>query len=118
MTEISRAFISPTKELNLFKYDKNVTVNCHGYGKPAPKVTWIRNKKEIPTIYNFTDKDRKEVVQAIFQPRKESPWNVTSRLYLRLDGVTYQDAGNYTCEVFNGVGGNISASDTLQVFCK
>jgi len=104
--------------MNLFKYDKNVTVDCYGYGKPLPKITWIRHKTEIPTVYNFTDKDRKKVVQEIFQSSKESPWKVTSRLYLRLDGVTYQDAGNYTCEVFNGVGGNISASDTLQVFCK
>ena len=92
-------------------------MDCHGYGKPTPVVTWTRNGKNIATENNFTDY-RHKVVQGNPDSSAESPWNVTSRLYLRVDGVTLEDAGNYTCEVFNGVGGNISATDTLQVFCK
>lgn len=115
---LPRLSISPTKELELRKHDKNITVDCRGYGKPTPRVTWIRNVKNIPTVNNFTADYRRRVVQANLEPSKESPWNVTSRLYLRVDGVTYQDAGNYTCEVFNGVGGNVSATDTIQVFCE
>ena len=114
----SRVFIPPPQELNLVKNLQNVTADCYGYGKPAPKVIWIHNNKDIPTVPSLTDETRGNVVQMEFEPRAGSPWNAGSRLYLRADGVTYQDAGNYTCEVFNGVGGNISATDTLQVFCK
>jgi len=92
--------------------------DCHGYGKPKPIVKWVRNGTDVLTVDNFTIDSRSEVVQAILDPNKESPWNVTSRLYLRVSGVAYQDAGNYTCEVFNGIGGNGSLRDTLQVLCK
>jgi len=114
----SRVFILPPQQLNLVKNMQNVTVDCYGYGKPAPRVIWTRNNKDIPTVYILTDEKRSNVVQKKFKPRVGSPWNAGSRLYLRVDGVTYQDAGNYTCEVFNGVGGNISATNTLEVFCK
>ena len=114
----SRLFISPSRELKLLKYEKNVTADCHGYGKPKPDVKWTRNDTDVSIVNKFTVEYRNQVVQAILEPSKESPWNVTSRLYLRVDGVTYQDAGNYTCKVFNGVGGNDSLKDTLQVFCE
>lgn len=117
-TAHSQATVSPTNELKLLKYDKYITVDCHGYGKPTPKITWMRNNKSILTVKNFTADYGDKVVQAIFEPSEASPWNVTSRLYLRVNGVKYQDAGNYTCEVFNGVGTNISATDTVEVLCK
>ena len=69
-------------------------------------------------VHNFSEKDSNEVVQVAETSPYNSPWNVTNRLYLRVSGVTYQDAGNYTCEVFNHVGGNISTADTVQVFCE
>ena len=114
----SRVFIPPPRELNLLKYTQNITANCYGYGKPAPRVTWTRNNKDIPIVNSLSEENRSKVVQWEFEVLSGSPWNAGSRLYLRMDGVTYQDAGNYTCEVFNGVGGNISATDTLQVFCE
>ena len=117
-TAHSQATISPTNKLKLLKYDKNIIVDCHGYGKPTPKIRWMRNKRGIPTVKNFTADYSDKVVKAIFEPSEASPWNVTSRLYLRVAGVKYQDAGNYICEVFNGVGSNISATDTLEVLCK
>ena len=110
--------ISPSQELNLLKHEKNVTAYCQGYGKPRPDVKWLRNGKEVKKAKKSMNDYRNEVVQATLGPTKESPWNVTSRLYLRVDGVTYPDAGNYTCEVFNGVGSNDSLKETLQVFCK
>ena len=115
-TAHSQATISPTNELKLFKHDKNITMDCRGFGKPTPKITWMRNNKNITTVENFTADYGDKVVQTIVAAR--SPWNVISRLYLRVDGVTYQDAGDYICEVFNGVGGNVSATDLLQIFCK
>ena len=66
----------------------------------------------------FAAGSRNRVVQTLLDQNENFPWNVTSRLYLRVAGVTYQDAGNYTCEVFNGVESNHSLRDTLQVFCK
>ena len=114
----SRIFVPPPRELKLLKYQPNITADCYGYGKPAPSVKWTRNNTSIPTVDNLTPLNRSNVVQMKVEPMAGSPWNSGSRLYLRVDGVTYQDAGNYTCEVFNGVGGNISATDMLQVFCK
>ena len=69
-------------------------------------------------VNSLTNDSRSRVVQMKIEPRAGSQWNAGSRLYLHVDGVTYQEAGNYTCDVFNGVGGNISAWDNLQVFCK
>lgn len=46
------------------------------------------------------------------------PWNISSVLYLRVDGVTYNEAGNYTCEVYNGVDENKTVETTIRVTCK
>ena len=113
-----RVFIPPPRELNLLKYAKNITADCYGYGKPVPRVRWTRNNKVIDMVNCSTNDSRSRVVQMKIELRAGSLWKVGSRLYLHIDGVTYQEAGNYTCDVFNGVGGNISAWDTLQVFCK
>ena len=43
--------------------------------------------------------------------------NVTSDLYLRIGGVTYNESGNYTCTADNGVGENTAAA-SVEVICK
>ena len=44
--------------------------------------------------------------------------NSSKRLEIRSDGVTYQEAGNYTCEVYNGADGLAAVFDTLEVICE
>ena len=43
--------------------------------------------------------------------------NVTSDLYLRIGGVTYNESGNYTCTADNGVDENTAAT-SVEVICK
>ena len=115
---LARVFIPGPRELRLLNGTQNVTVDCLGYGKPLPTVRWTRNGSFILEVNNVTGKHSNELVQVTEMPRHNSAWNATSRLYLHINGVTYQDAGNYTCVVFNGVVMNFSAEDTVQVLCK
>ena len=71
----------------------------------------------IPRVAAVTANNRDHVVQMLFNTT-DAPWNVTSRLYLRSNGVTYQEAGNYTCEVSNGVGIHGSVNATTEVLCE
>ena len=57
------------------------------------------------------------VVQRVLNTSGD-PWNVTSRLYVRLAGITYLEAGNYTCEVSNGVGNRGLVNATTEILCK
>ena len=50
--------------------------------------------------------------------RSSDPWNISSVLYLRVAGVTFNEAGNYTCEVHNGVDENKTVESTIRVTCK
>ena len=43
---------------------------------------------------------------------------VISRLYLRPNGIKYEDHGNYTCEVLNKEESDVPRSDTVDVQCK
>ena len=75
----------------------------------------MRGKAEVPGVEKL---NATEVVQMAFSTAADSQWNVTSRLYLRVAGATYEDAGNYTCRVHNGVGRNETLSETIAVLCE
>lgn len=75
----------------------------------------MRGKDEVAVVDKL---NATEVVQILFSTAADSQWNVTSRLYLRVAGATYEDAGNYTCRVHNGVGRNESLSETIEVLCE
>ena len=104
--------------LILRRNERNVTVDCYGYGKPLPIVTWRKGNESIRRRNStLTTNGRNGVMQMSFNTSGR-PWNITTRLYLRTNGITYEEAGNYSCEVFNGVGGNVSTDGTVRVFCK
>ena len=107
--------VSPAHSLKLLKNDKNISVACFGYGKPRPSVLWKKGADEVPAVEKL---NISEVVQIVSNTSSESPWNVTSYLYLRIGGVTYEDAGNYTCQVYNGVALNSSLNATVEVLCE
>lgn len=78
-------------------------------------VTWKKGIRVIPRVSAVTVNSSDQVLQVLFNI-SGAPWNITSRLYLRSNGVTYQEAGNYTCEVSNGVGIG-SVKGTTEVLC-
>ena len=57
------------------------------------------------------------VVQVVSTNIQNPMDNVTSDLYLRIGGVTYNESGNYTCSAGNGVGDN-PAESSVEVICK
>ena len=103
--------------LKLKNNTRNVTVECRGYGKPQPTVVWKKDGKEVKNISVFSEAYNNQVVQVV-EYASSSQWNVTNRLYLRMGGITYNESGNYTCEVFNGVGANYSEEQSIEVLCK
>jgi len=103
--------------LILRKNTRNVTVDCYGYGKPLPQVTWMKGADIIPWVSAVAGNYSDMVVQMSFNTTA-APWNVTSRLYLRSDGVTYREAGNYICHVTNGVRIRGTVNGTTEVLCE
>jgi len=103
--------------LKLRQNAKNVTIDCYGYGKPRPSVTWRKGVAIIPLVPVVTANNSDVVFQRVVN-MSGYPWNVTSRLYVRLDGMTYQEAGSYTCEVSNGVGNQGTVNATSEILCK
>ena len=78
---------------------------------------WKKDGKEVKNISMFSEAYNNQVVQVV-EYANSSQWNVTNRLYLRMGGITYNESGNYTCEVFNGIGANYSEEQTIEVLCK
>ena len=102
--------------LRLEKGQKNTTVDCFGYAKPAPTVKWKKGDTYVSLM--SMNSSRNEVVQQIYNTTSSSPWNVTSRLYLSISGATFTEEGNYTCEVYNVLGANYTVNQTIEVACK
>ena len=104
--------------LTLTNATENVTIDCQGYGKPSPAVVWKKNGATIKKVPEFTERYSDQVVQ-VDDFAEPSQWNVTNRLYLRPAGVTYDEGGNYTCEVLNRTAGaNYSEEQTIEVLCR
>lgn len=111
--EPAKIGIAGPQVLKLHRGEKNITVECFGRGKPRPTITWKKNGTEILKTANET---RSNVVQIL--SKSSDIWNVSSVLYLRLAGVTYDEAGNYTCELYNGVDQNKTVESSISVLCK
>ena len=117
LTERHHISIQKPHTLKLKNDTRNITVDCHGYGKPLPTVLWKKDNKTIKNVSDFSESYNDQVVQ-VLEYASSSQWNVTNRLYLRMGGITYNESGNYTCEVFNGVGTNYSEEQSIEVVCK
>ena len=111
-------FVPLPRTLKLRKNARNVTKDCHGYGKPSPVVKWKKEGQIIPIRTLIEGKDSAMIVQVVFNQSGASGLNITSRLYLHTDGATYGEAGTYTCEVYNGVNGNYTLNETIEILCK
>ena len=91
-----KTFILGNKTKKMRKGQKNASIVCLGYGYPNPKATWKINGKEIQQNSNSS------IGSGIYQRRSTNDLplkNVTSTLYFNQTGSTFDDYGNYTCEV-------------------
>ena len=90
---------------------------CYGSGYPTPNVTWTKGSKEtILQVPNFSPNHSRRVVQVLSGDVTSSLDNVTSRLYLHTAGITYNEAGIYSCTASNGV--ERPAKTGVEVLCK
>ena len=80
------SLVSPTIERLLgpsrVEWKQNVTFHCKSYGVPIPRITWLKDMRNIPYTTRIYAGD--------------SVLNITS--------VGHNDTGNYTCEASNVVG--------------
>ena len=113
---LHQVYIPKPHVLKLLNQTKDVKVDCYGYGKPLPSVMWKKDGVEVKNISVFSEAYNNQVVQ-VFDFSRSSSWNISSRLFLRTGGITYTEAGNYTCEVFNGVDTNHSEQQNIEVLC-
>ena len=90
-------------EITLSIGQRNLSFVCYGEGYPMPTVVW--KKDGNAGVFTTTTMN-------------VSSTNSSNRLEIRPAGVTYQEAGNYTCEVYNGVDGKSKVSDKLEVICE
>lgn len=111
--EPAKIGIPDPQVLKLHRGDKNLSVACFGRGKPRPKITWKKNGIDV---FRASHDTRSGVLQIV--SNSSDVWNVSSVLYLRTGGVTYSEAGNYTCEVYNGVDQNETVGSIITVLCK
>ena len=109
--------VPPPLTLRLAANATNITLDCYGYGKPTPDVKWKKDGRIVQVVSHIESGHAHSVVQVVSGSRA-FPWNVTSRLYMRTAGVTYADAGNYTCEANNSVPEHRSANRTIEVLCE
>ena len=110
-------YVPLPRVLMLYKNETNITVDCYGYGKPVPSVMWKRDGNPVKLVPYFTPNYEQEVVQDLFNTSSNSLWNITSLLYIRTGGITYSEAGNYTCETSNAASHD-SVTEEVELLCK
>ena len=111
---LPKTFIVGEKIKKLRKGQKNATIVCLGYGYPNPKATWRINGAELPGYPNSS------IGSGIYQRRytnNKALQNVTSVLYFNQSGSTFEDYGNYTCEVTIENALDIDL-EIVEVLCK
>lgn len=93
----------------------NQSINCYGNGYPRPSISWHRSNTIIPVVVEMTSNDTNRVVQVVKSDISFPLQNISSRLYLRTSGLTYAEAGNYSCQVSNKVS---TARRVVEVLCE
>ena len=100
--------VSPPAQTLRFGADQFfLPLKCSGQGFPLPTITWKRNDSPLQNTSHLT-----------LYMKQLSEINATSAVDLKPGGIDIKEAGNYTCEVYNGVDGQGVLSATVQVFCK
>lgn len=97
----------------------NVNITCYAIGYPKPTLEWRRYGATVQTVSNIAEIYKHDVVQVIRDDvsGEENLLKMYSVLYLRPSGITYDEAGNYTCIANRSIDGT-SAQKTIEVLCK
>ncbi|XP_028410342.1 uncharacterized protein LOC114532921 [Dendronephthya gigantea] len=93
------AYIIDGNLVKLRQGQKNRSITCLGYGYPNTKATWKFNNTVIPEDSKLSKRN------GMYQQRSannQALENVSSILYFNQSGSTFDDSGNYTCEVSIG----------------
>ncbi len=100
----------------------NIVIPCIGTSYPTPTVIWKKDGVIIQSPKKLTKASNDSVYQIITQSgwdnKSNVNLNVTSRLFLRPNGIKYEDHGNYICEVLNVNESSIPRSKTVEIQCK
>ena len=115
---VPKVYISSQQKLKLFIGAKEKSVICNGNGFPDPTIIWKRNGEVIPIVTSLTSNDSDHVVQVLSNKHTVPLANISSTLYLRVGGVTYKEAGNYTCVVKILGGLSNAAIQSVEVICE
>ena len=110
-------FVPQPHLLKLNRGDRNISIECYGYGKPTPTVLWKRDGVTVAIVPEFNDSYGNDTIQVIRNSHR-TLWNVMTLLYLRTNGVTYVHAGEFVCEAQNKASGNSSARQPVEIVCK
>ena len=113
-----KVYISSHHTLKLLDGEKNQTVVCHGSGYPSPHIVWKKDGQDIATASEVTANDTQRLLQVISNSSSLPLANISSSLYLRVGGLTYDEAGNYTCVVTIESQVKTKASQSLEVMCE
>ena len=102
--------------------DTNIIIPCKGKSYPTPSVIWKKNGTEIYSPGNLSAASNDTVYQIItrsgFDNKSNVHLEVTSTLFLRANGLKYEDHGNYTCEVLNFNESSVPRIKTVEIQCK
>ena len=109
--------------------EKNITIPCTGRSYPTLSVIWKKDGKKIQLRENLTEASNNSpeasnnfVYQMSTPSQLDNKSNVsievTSTLFLRTNGIKYEDHGNYTCEVLNANESSIPLRETVEIQCK
>ena len=112
--------MAPSRLLVVRRQQKNTTVDCYGYGKPSPIVIWLRHGVQVPLLSDSKVSNNSDRVFQVITSggNGSSRWNASSRLYIVPRGVTYQEAGEYVCQVQNSAQRNMAINETVNVACE
>ena len=102
--------------------DKNINITCRGESYPTPNVTWKKDGKEITRLNATESANASDVYQKITPSGRDNISDVylvvTSKLFLRPNGIKHEDHGNYTCEVLNANESSQPVKRTVKIQCK
>ena len=80
----------------------SISLSCKGVGNPLISVQWrLPNKTVLRTNTTFPERYCMDLEGSLF-----------------ISPVSKDDAGNFVCEISNGIGFSAFATSTLSVHCK
>jgi hypothetical protein len=103
-TVLHDVFIPTPKPYILILGERNVSLQCYGFGFPLPVLSWYKNGTSVDIRTVTTNSSNNNVSSQLFLTTPEA-------------GVTYKEAGNYTCEAYSSILSK-KTRGTVEVLCE